>query len=170
MTFAKIAQYHEALDTLPAVDRPGVFGLHDNADITCQTQMAGHTLSTILDIQPKESGGGGGESREDAVTRMCIEFLEKLPADFVAHEVKDRLKKMGAYTSMNIFLRQEIDNMQAIIGLVRHVIGVCVDQCRRLVATAAHGKYPRCNPTCVCLSSRAFACYSLLSDQCHQTR
>ena len=92
MTFAKIAQYHEALDT------PGVFGLHDNADITCQTQMAGHTLSTILDIQPKESGGGGGESREDAVTRMCIEFLEKLPADFVAHEVKDRLKKMGAYT------------------------------------------------------------------------
>jgi dynein heavy chain len=120
--FAKIEQYFEFLETLPSVDRPGVFGLHANADITCQTAVGAGTLNTILDIQPKDSGGGGGETREEAVARMCKDFLEKLPADFVKHDVVDRLKAMGYYQPLNIFLRQEIDRMQAVIGLVRFTL------------------------------------------------
>merc|ERR1712146_137397 len=100
-------------------DGPEVFGLHSNADITYMTTTAQTVLSTIVDIQPKESSGGGGETREDVVTRLCNEFLEKLPASFVPHEVKARLKKMGATAPMNIFLRQEIDRIQRVIQLVR---------------------------------------------------
>jgi len=120
--FPKIDQYHEFLDNLPPVDRPGVFGLHNNADITCQSNLANSTLSTILDIQPKDAGGGGGETREEAVTRMSKDFLEKLPADFVNHEVVERLKAMGYYQPLNIFLRQEIDRMQAVIASVRFTL------------------------------------------------
>merc|ERR1712054_426186 len=105
--FPKLEQYSEFFETLPAVDKPGVFGLHANADITCQSNVATQTLASILDVQPKDSGGGGGETREEAVTRMSNDFLEKLPADFVKHEVQERLKAMGAYNPMNIFLRQE---------------------------------------------------------------
>merc|ERR1712146_719918 len=100
-------------------DGPEVFGLHSNADITYMTTTAQTVLSTIVDIRPKESSGGGGETREDVVTRLCNEFLEKLPASFVPHEVKARLKKMGATAPMNIFLRQEIDRIQRVIQLVR---------------------------------------------------
>lgn len=64
-----------------------VFGLHPNADITYQTNLANDTLSTIIDIQPKDTGGGAGETREASVQRLANEMLEKLPPDYIPHEV-----------------------------------------------------------------------------------
>ncbi|XP_076815353.1 dynein axonemal heavy chain 5-like isoform X1 [Clavelina lepadiformis] len=114
-----IQEYHSYIDNLPLVDTPEVFGLHTNADITYQTNMANESLGTIVSIQPKESSGGAGETRESVVWKMADEMLEKLPDDFLPHEVKARLQKMGSIQPMNIFLRQEIDRMQRVITLVR---------------------------------------------------
>ena len=50
--------------------------------------MAIASLGTIVSIQPKESSGGGGETRESAVWKMADEMLEKLPGDFLPHEVR----------------------------------------------------------------------------------
>ncbi|XP_042366785.1 dynein axonemal heavy chain 5 [Plectropomus leopardus] len=75
------------IEALPLVDSPEVFGLHPNADITYQTNLANETLSTIISIQPKDSGGGAGETREASVQRQAGEMLEKLPPDYVPHEV-----------------------------------------------------------------------------------
>ncbi|XP_061094941.1 dynein axonemal heavy chain 5 [Conger conger] len=117
-----LQDYLQHIDTLPLVDSPEVFGLHPNADITYQTNMANETLSTIVNIQPKDSGSGGGETREATVLRLADEMLEKLPPDYIPHEVKARLQKMGLFQPMNIFLRQEIDRMQRIIGRVRSTL------------------------------------------------
>ena len=38
-------------------------------------------------MQPKDSGGGSGETRESVVYRLATEMLYKLPPDYVAHEV-----------------------------------------------------------------------------------
>ncbi|KAG2458608.1 DYH5 protein, partial [Polypterus senegalus] len=117
-----IQDYLQHIELLPLVDTPEVFGLHPNADITYQTNMANETLSTIVNIQPKDSGGGGGETREATVQRLADEMLEKLPPDYVPYEVKARLQKMGPIQPMNIFLRQEIDRMQRIITRVRNTL------------------------------------------------
>lgn len=45
-------------------------------------------LNTIVNIQPKDSGGGGGETRETIVHRLASEMEEKLPPDYVPHEVR----------------------------------------------------------------------------------
>ncbi|KAM6185105.1 dynein axonemal heavy chain 8 [Rhynchocyon petersi] len=112
-------QYFEYIQSLPSLDNPEVFGLHPNADITYQSNTASAVLETITNIQPKESGGGVGETREAIVYRLSEDMLSKLPPDYIPHEVKARLIKMGHLNSMNIFLRQEIDRMQKVISLLR---------------------------------------------------
>uniref|UniRef100_H0WXE9 Dynein axonemal heavy chain 8 n=1 Tax=Otolemur garnettii TaxID=30611 RepID=H0WXE9_OTOGA len=112
-------QYFEYIQSLPSLDNPEVFGLHPNADITYQSNTASAVLDTITNIQPKESGGGVGETREAIVYRLSEDMLSKLPPDYIPHEVKARLIKMGHLNSMNIFLRQEIDRMQKVISILR---------------------------------------------------
>uniref|UniRef100_UPI0037E892BB dynein axonemal heavy chain 8-like n=1 Tax=Semicossyphus pulcher TaxID=241346 RepID=UPI0037E892BB len=114
-----VQEYMEYIQSLPSVDSPQALGLHPNADITYQTNTSAEVLDTITNIQPKESGGGSGVTRETIVHDMAEDMLEKLPPNYVPHEVKARLMKMGALNPMNIFLRQEVDRMQRIISVVR---------------------------------------------------
>ncbi|BES88499.1 dynein heavy chain [Nesidiocoris tenuis] len=112
-------EYLEEIAKLPDFDDPFVLGLHPNANITYRTNFATDVLDTILSVQPKESGDSGGESRESVVTREVTEMLSKLPDEYNPHEIKARLKEMGALNSLNIFLRQEMDRMQRVIKLVK---------------------------------------------------
>lgn len=79
-----------------------------------QSKTAKTILDTILNIQPKDSSAGTGDTREIVVYRLSDDMLEKLPNDYVPFEVKARLQKMGPLAPMNIFLRQEIDRMQKV--------------------------------------------------------
>lgn len=120
---AKMQEYMDYINNLPGTDTPEAFGLHANADITYQSKSAKTVLDTILEIQPKDSSGGGsGETRESIVYRICDDMLEKLPNDYDPFEVKARLEKMGRLQPMNIFLKQEIDRMQRVISLVRSTL------------------------------------------------
>jgi len=114
-----VDDFKKANENLPLFDTPEVFGLHPNADITYQSKVATETLTEIVNIQPKDSAGGAGETRESVVYRQATEMLEKLPNDYIPFEVKARLQKMGILMPINIFLRQEVDRMQKVISLVR---------------------------------------------------
>ncbi|TKS79492.1 Dynein heavy chain 8, axonemal [Collichthys lucidus] len=114
-----VEEYLEYIQSLPTIDSPQALGLHPNADITYQTNTSAEVLDTITNIQPKESGGGSGATRESIVYNMAEDMLEKLPPNYMPHEVKAMLVKMGILNPMNIFLRQEVDRMQRIISVVR---------------------------------------------------
>ncbi|XP_063235253.1 dynein axonemal heavy chain 5 [Bacillus rossius redtenbacheri] len=114
-TTRSLQGYVDYIASLPATDSPEVFGLHPNADITYQINTAKGILDTILSVQPKEGGGGGGETRESVVYQLADDMLEKLPPRYNSFEVRDALQRMGALLPMNIFLRQEIDRIQRVI-------------------------------------------------------
>ena len=114
-----VQQHLDFIEKLPPVDSPEVLGLHPNANITYQAKTARDILDTILNIQPKESSAGMGETRESIVFKMADDMLSKLPQDYIAHQVKEKINEMGALSSMNIFLKQEIDRMQRVITCVR---------------------------------------------------
>ena len=61
--------------------------------------MAKEVLDTIMSIQPKDSSGGSGETRESRVFRIATDMLEKLPDDYVPHEVSHNLSMLATVTS-----------------------------------------------------------------------
>ncbi|XP_063774922.1 dynein axonemal heavy chain 8 [Pseudophryne corroboree] len=113
-----VEQYLDYVQSLPVLDTPEAFGLHPNADIICQNNMAAEVLDTIARVQPTESGRVG-ERHEAAVYQILQDMLDKLPPDYIPHEVEAQLQKMGALNPMNIFLHQEIKRMQKVIAIVR---------------------------------------------------
>lgn len=58
--FGELDSYRQYIDTLPLIDNPEVFGLHENANITYQNQESEKIVSTILSIQPRVGGASGG--------------------------------------------------------------------------------------------------------------
>jgi dynein heavy chain, axonemal len=42
-----IDEYRQSIETLPPLDTPDVFGLHPNADISCQTKISQNMLGNI---------------------------------------------------------------------------------------------------------------------------
>ena len=58
-------------------------------NLSYQSNVAKNCLNTILSIQPKDSSGGAGETRESVVNRLADDMLGKLPDDYIPHEVRE---------------------------------------------------------------------------------
>lgn len=127
-------KYMEYINEMPGIDNPPIFGLHPNADLTCSLQDSTHMINTMLDTQPKDSGGGGGLSREDTVKeKIEKELLPQLPPDINPIDTAEKLKSLkgpkglgesGKYDliPLNIFLSQELQRFQMVLTIVRNTM------------------------------------------------
>ncbi|XP_054710373.1 dynein axonemal heavy chain 5-like [Uloborus diversus] len=113
-----LKQCLEAIKNIPNDDCPQVFGLHANADITYQINTANEVLDALISVPPQD-GGSSGAAKEAVAAKMASEMLEKLPDEYLLHEVKRAIAEMGALEPMNIFLRLEMDRMNKVIQSVR---------------------------------------------------
>jgi len=123
-----IQQFKDAIDTIPPVDSPLIFGLHTNADLTYRMKEASEMITTIIETQPKDSGGSGGKSTDEIVKDLCLDLLTKMPPDFVEEVFRAQIQKLkgppatpdkGFAAPLNIFLFQELQRLQNIIAIVR---------------------------------------------------
>jgi len=124
----EISQLRDAIDTIPPVDSPMIFGLHTNADLTYRLKEASEMIATIIETQPKDTGGSGGKSMDDIVKEQCLDLLSKMPEDFVEEIFRAQIQKLkgppgvpdkGFNAPLNIFLFQELQRLQNIIAIVR---------------------------------------------------
>jgi dynein heavy chain len=127
----EIGNFRDFIDSLPSVDSPLIFGLHPNADLSYRQLEAGMLLTAIQDTQPKDSGGAGksaAKSRDEIVKEKALEILSKLPQDFIEEEFRAKINKhkgapgttdKGFQAPLNIFLFQELQRIQRVIGIVR---------------------------------------------------
>ena len=73
-----VTDYTEAIKAFPAMPKPEIFGLHENADITCDQNETYNMFATILALQPRVSGDGGGASRESTILQLCESIASKV--------------------------------------------------------------------------------------------
>jgi len=117
------ADYRTYLSSFPEIDSPEIFGLHPNADLTFRKKEVNSLFDTLGETQPKGGGGDGGVSREDVVSQKCEELEERLPEDYNEDDYKVKINKLGGLAvPLNIFLFQEIQRLQRVIGKVRFIL------------------------------------------------
>lgn len=85
-------------------------------------------IDTIIETRPKDSNSGGGKTREEIVYEKAKELLLKLPPDYIDQQIREEVRKLagpkqlndkGLSVPLNIFLYQELQRMQRVIGIVR---------------------------------------------------
>ena len=64
-----VEEFVEFIKSLPLIPQPEIFGLHENADITCDQNETYSMFETILSLQPRVAAGGGLSREESSAPR-----------------------------------------------------------------------------------------------------
>ena len=129
----KYNYYKRYIENLPYQDDPIVFGMHENANITYQTQETNLMIDTVLSIQPRNIDGDNGDndnkqkqqlSQDEIVNELASDLLTKLPKPLNKKDGEETFKKSKESTdnemmdSLTIFLCQEIEKFNRLLNTV----------------------------------------------------
>jgi dynein heavy chain len=103
--------------TLPYSEGPEVFGLHDNANISCAIAETNGLLDTALSLQPKSSGGGG-KSWAETLAELAHDIEARIPPIFDIEKALILFPVMYS-ESMNTVLTQECIRFNKLIARVK---------------------------------------------------
>jgi dynein heavy chain len=166
--------YIQYIKSLPLIQSPEVFGMHENADITKDLAETNLLISSVLLTQAQSGSSGGGKSKDDILSEIASGILSVLPKDFDVEAVQ-KAYPVRYDESMNTVLIQELvrfnkllkiirDSLQNILkalkGLVvmsKELEEVCVSlQMTKIPELWAGKSYPSLKPV-VCFSFFTFA-------------
>jgi len=131
----EVRDYLGYIAELPLTPNPDIFGLSENADITCDQNETFSLLDTVLSLQPRTSGGAGA-SREDVVEDKCNAFLARVPSPFDVEAVAAQYP-VKYDESMNTVLQQECIRYNALLDEMSRTLRDTVKAVRGLVVMSA---------------------------------
>lgn len=130
-----LASYLEYIDQLPMNEAPEVFGLHDNANISCALAETSLLLESALSLQPR-SAGGAGKSWDQALEETAREIAARIPPLFDI-ERADIAFPVVYSESMNTVLTQELIRFNRLIAIVTSSLSEIQRALRGLVVLSA---------------------------------
>ena len=112
--------YLQYIQNLPMNQRPGIFGLHANADITKDERDARLLMDATLATQPREASGGSSSALDPKtiVLQIAKEVHSRLPNLFDTEFVQDKYPILYSQ-SMNTVLLQELIRYNRLLAIVR---------------------------------------------------
>lgn len=107
-------EYVTAIDTLPAITSPDVFGLNVNAEITFYQDSSLEMCQNLQNIHSSSFSAAGGVSKEAQVASTVTEIQMKLKPPFNLNEVR---ASFGFETTpVQIVLLQELEHWNKLVN------------------------------------------------------
>lgn len=116
-----LASVREYVEGLPLEDGVGLFGLHQNARITFETQETYKFLDTVVSLQPRTGGGATGESAEEMISSLCARLADDLPPALTREEAGATtfaVNEKGSLDSLQTVLLHEMSRFNKLIATV----------------------------------------------------
>ncbi|KAJ3308630.1 Dynein heavy chain 3, axonemal [Boothiomyces sp. JEL0838] len=111
--------YLKYIKSLPLIQNPEVFGMHENADIAKDLNETNLLISSIILTQGRSGGGGSGAKNQDEITgEIATGILNGLIPEFDVANIK-KLYPVKYEESMNTVLIQELVRYNRLIKVVR---------------------------------------------------
>ena len=103
-------RYLTAIENFPGIEAqtPEVFGMHPNAEIDYLTSATKSLMADLIELQPREAGGGGGISRDDYISSIASDVESKLPSLFDLNKLRKDLEADG-FSPVFVVLVQELE-------------------------------------------------------------
>jgi dynein heavy chain len=124
-------QHLEHIRGYPIVPKPEIFGLHENADITCDQNETYGMFATVLSLQPRVASGAG-ESQEVVIGRKCEDILARLPPQYDIEAVATAYPTTYR-ESMNTVLTQECIRYNALLEVMKGSLALTTKALKGLV-------------------------------------
>ena len=108
------AGYHNYINLHLPAESPYLYGLHPNAEIGFLTATSEKLFKTVFELQPRDSGGGGGAgvSREEKVKSIVDDIMDKIPEQFNMSDIMARVEERTPYV---IVAFQECERMNTLM-------------------------------------------------------
>ena len=117
-----LQSFIKSVERLPLEADPEIFGMHENANITFQKNESNTILSTILSVQPRLIGTGGGKTPDELVSELAALISEQLPPlldrrDAGANTFVE--KENGVLDSLATTLLQEMERFNRLLSQMK---------------------------------------------------
>lgn len=113
-------EYLDYIQDLPMKADPDIFGLHENADMTCAQAESFELLETYLSLQ-KGVSSAGAKSREDIIEETTRDILSQLPELFDLEAVAKKYPTLYE-ESMNTVLSQEAMRYNRLLRVMKRTL------------------------------------------------
>lgn len=110
--------YLQYIKSLPLIQSPEIFGMHENADITKDLAETNLLISSVLLTQAQAASSGGSKSKDEILSDIASGVLTLLPKDF---NIEDTQKAYPVRydESMNTVLIQELVRFNRLLRVIR---------------------------------------------------
>ncbi|EQC40888.1 hypothetical protein SDRG_01953 [Saprolegnia diclina VS20] len=132
---ATLNHYLSYIDGLPLNPDPEVFGMHENANITCAMAETFNNFDIVLSLQPRMSSGAG-QSQEMIIELQAKDIESKLPPLFDIEFISVRYPVMYE-ESMNTVLVQEAQRYNNLLHVMKTSLPLLQRALKGLVVMSA---------------------------------